>query len=98
MKVPLKFPQALSAALPERVEPEPMDAVAMCPVCGGKMELVYDRRHIRASVCIDCHTGITVPTDAWDVARVKRAVKWPPTAGRRRNDGSDTPDPDRSRS
>ena len=63
MRNPLKFPRA-AAALPEQVEPEPMDAVAVCPVCGGKMELVCDRRHITASVCIDCHTGITVPTDA----------------------------------
>lgn len=86
MKGPLKFPRA-SAVPAEPLEPEPLDAVAVCPVCGGKMELVYDRRHISASVCVDCHTGITIPTDAWDVARVKRNVKWPPTAGRRRSDG-----------
>lgn len=78
MNGPLKFPQALPAALLEPLEPEPMDAVAICPVCGRKMQRVYDRRHITASVCIDCHTGITVPTDAWDVARIKRNVKRPP--------------------
>ena len=86
MKAPLKFPQAPSAALSETLEPEPMDAVAVCPVCGGKMELVYDRRHISASVCVDCHTGITVPTDAWNVARVKRSLKWPAAIGRRKSD------------
>ena len=88
MKGPLKFPQA-SPSAPAELEPEALDAVAVCPVCGGKMELVYDRRHISASVCIDCHTGITIPTDAWDVARIKRSVKWPPVVGRRRSDGSD---------
>ncbi len=86
MKGPLKFPQAIPSASAEPVELEALDAVTVCPVCGGKMELVYDRRHISASVCVDCHTGITIPTDAWDVARVKRNVKWPPTAGRRRAD------------
>lgn len=86
MKAPLKFPQG-PAALPDQSEPEALDALAVCPVCGGKLELVYDRRHITASVCIDCHTGITVPTDAWDVARVKRTMKWPPTVERRRSDG-----------
>ena len=87
MRGPLKFPQASPSAPTEPVEPEALDAVAVCPVCGGKMELVYDRRHISASVCVDCHTGITIPKDAWDVARVKRNVKWPPIAGRRRSDG-----------
>ena len=86
MKGPLKLPQAIPSASAEPVELEALDAVTVCPVCGGKMELVYDRRHISASVCVDCHTGITIPTDAWDVARVKRSVKWPPTAGRRRSD------------
>ena len=86
MKAPVKSPQACPADHSEPLEPEPMDAVAVCPVCGGKMELVYDRRHITASVCIDCHTGITVPTDAWEVARTKRAVKWPATTGRRHTD------------
>lgn len=89
VKGPLKFPQALPSARSEPLEPEALDAVAVCPVCGGKMELVYDRRHISASVCVDCHTGITIPTDAWEVARVKRSVKWPPTAGRRRSDGNE---------
>ena len=68
-------------------EAEALDVVIVCPVCGGKLELVYDRRHITASVCIDCHTGVTIPHDAWDVARVKRNLKWPATAGRRLNDG-----------
>jgi len=86
MKGPPKSPPASPSARSEPLEPEAMDAVAVCPVCGGKMELVYDRRHISASVCVDCHTGITIPTDAWDVARAKRSVKWLPTAGRRRTD------------
>jgi hypothetical protein len=89
MKGPQKFPHALPAARSEPLEPEALDAVTACPVCGGKMELVYDRRHISASVCVDCHTGITIPTDAWDVARVKRSVKWRPTATRRRSDSTD---------
>ena len=87
MKPLLQFRPALTEALPEKSEPEPLDAVAACPVCGGKMELVYDRRHITASVCIDCHTGITIPTEAWDVARVKRSMKWPQASGRRHSDG-----------
>ena len=67
-------------------EAEALDVVIVCPVCGGKLELVYDRRHITASVCLDSHTGVTIPADAWEVARIKRSVKWPASTGRRRKD------------
>ena len=87
MKGRLKFLRDVPVVLPDAPEPEALDAVTVCPVCGGKLELVYDRRHISASVCVDCHTGVTIPTDAWDVARVKRNLKWPAITGRRRNDG-----------
>jgi len=43
-----------------------------CPVCGGKMELVYDRPQQQVCVCTECHAGLTIPTAAWDVARRKR--------------------------
>ena len=46
-----------------------------CPVCGGEMELVYDRAHTKVSVCVDCHTGITVPESAWKFASIKRALE-----------------------
>ena len=38
------------------------------------MKLVYDRPKSKVCVCEDCHTGITVPAEAWDLtfARWKR--------------------------
>jgi hypothetical protein len=36
------------------------------------MELVYNRPNTKVCVCIDCHTGITVPASAWTVAMRKR--------------------------
>src|SRR5689334_21584680 len=39
------------------------------------MELVYDRFHQKVCVCVDCHSGITVPQSAWTVARIKRQAK-----------------------
>ena len=47
-----------------------------CPICGGTLELVYDRFNQQVSVCKDCHSGITVPSSAWEVLRLKREKKW----------------------
>jgi hypothetical protein len=41
----------------------------MCPVCRGKMELVYDRPTTNVFICTDCHSGVTVPASAWVLAR-----------------------------
>lgn len=42
------------------------------------MELVYDRPNTKVCVCVDCHTGITVPAHAWDVARSRGTLRRPP--------------------
>ena len=57
---------------PHDPEPEPCEVVPACPICEGKMEKVYDRRHQQVCVCSECHTGLTVPKTAWEVARIKR--------------------------
>ena len=63
-------------------EPEPgteTDRVLhRCPVCDGRMELVYDRHHQKVVVCVDCQSGLTVPGTAWEIARIKREAKWMP--------------------
>jgi ssDNA-binding Zn-finger/Zn-ribbon topoisomerase 1 len=48
-----------------------------CPVCSGRLDLVYDRFNQKVYVCIDCHVGLTVPESAWDVLRKKREQNWP---------------------
>jgi ssDNA-binding Zn-finger/Zn-ribbon topoisomerase 1 len=58
----------------EDPEKEPILAV-ICPICAGKMDTVYHRHHQRVVVCVDCQSGLTVPTNAWDVARAKRESK-----------------------
>ena len=40
------------------------------------MELVYDRFNQRVSVCTDCHSGVTVPSSALEVLKLKREKKW----------------------
>jgi hypothetical protein len=37
------------------------------------MELVYDRFNQRVCVCIDCHSGLTIPASAWEVKKRKRS-------------------------
>jgi uncharacterized protein YbaR (Trm112 family) len=49
-----------------------------CPVCSGRLDLVYDRFKQKVYVCVDCHVGLTVPESAWDVLRQKREKNWPP--------------------
>ena len=46
-----------------------------CPICGGIMELVYDRFNQQVCVCVDCHSGLTIPTAAWEVQLKKRSRK-----------------------
>ena len=40
------------------------------------MELVYDRFNQRVCICTECHSGITVPSSAYEVVRLKRENKW----------------------
>jgi hypothetical protein len=39
------------------------------------MELVYDRPTAKVCVCSVCHTGISVPAKAWDIAIVRHRAK-----------------------
>lgn len=57
--------------------PEPCEVLEICPVCRGKMEAVYSRSHQKVCVCRDCHTSISIPTAAWDIARVKKKSRQP---------------------
>ena len=69
-----------------RALPDPEDetrpaadvTIKTCPVCDGRMELVYDRHHQKVVVCVDCQSGLTVPGTAWDIARIKREARWMP--------------------
>jgi hypothetical protein len=38
------------------------------------MELVYDRLTQQVCVCIECHSGVTIPSTAWDVVKRKRGL------------------------
>jgi hypothetical protein len=52
--------------------PDPCDVAPLCPICNGKMEVVYYRPHQKVCVCVDCQSGLTVPAAAIEVARLKR--------------------------
>lgn len=45
-------------------------------MCTGRMEIVYDRQAATVVVCVDCHCGVTIPSAARDVVRLKREGKW----------------------
>lgn len=44
------------------------------------METVYDRPTTKVCVCVDCHSGLTVPATAWEVAKIKREYGEKPSA------------------
>ena len=46
--------------------------IPKCPVCGDRIELVYDRPTAKVCVCVNCHTGITVPARALSIADQQR--------------------------
>ena len=56
----------------------PSKDVPPCPTCHGVLERVYSRYGESVFVCIDCHTGISIPRGAWDIARVKKAGRTKP--------------------
>ena len=61
--------------LPQGERRKDAPALAKCPLCNGKMNLVYNRNHQQVVVCEDCRSGLTVPNAAWDVVRAKREAK-----------------------
>jgi hypothetical protein len=52
--------------------------LSSCPICGGNMEVVYQRNNQQVVVCVDCQSGITVPATAWEIVRIKRQATWMP--------------------
>ena len=50
--------------------------VPPCPICSGRMNVVFERVNQIVAVCVDCRSGLTVPASAWDVERLKRLGKW----------------------
>jgi ribosomal protein L37AE/L43A len=62
---------------PDDLDPtgDPCEVIEVCPICGGRMEVVYDRVQSKVCVCVDCHSGIAVPAKAFEVARAKREAK-----------------------
>lgn len=48
----------------------------LCPVCGGQVEKMGERRSRSLFACTECDCDLIVPTSAWDVARIKREQKW----------------------
>ena len=49
----------------------------ICPVCGGQVEKVGERRTRSLFACLECDCDVIVPTAAWEIARIKREQKWP---------------------
>jgi hypothetical protein len=43
-----------------------------CPVCGARMETVYERHSQQVRVCVECRTSVMVPGSAWEVVRRHR--------------------------
>jgi hypothetical protein len=47
----------------------------VCPICTGRMEVVYNRFNQQVCVCVECHTGLSIPISAWEIQRIKRERK-----------------------
>lgn len=54
--------------------PDAGQVISTCPVCGGRMEIIYSRGHQDVSVCVDCGSDLTVPITAWDVLKQKQKL------------------------
>ena len=49
----------------------------ICPVCGGQVQKVGERRTRSLFACLECDCDVIVPTAAWEVARMKHQQKVP---------------------
>jgi ribosomal protein L37AE/L43A len=67
----------LSALVVSEQLPDLCEVIPTCPLCGGRMELVYDRPSTKVCVCVDCHSSFTVPAKAWAVAMARGKVPAP---------------------
>lgn len=56
----------------------PAQPCPTCPICQGKMEMVYTRYNQQVCACHDCHAAVTVPSSTYEVLRLKREGKWQP--------------------
>ena len=72
---------------------ETQPKIPRCAVCDGTMVLAYDRYRQKMCVCVDCHTSMTIPGSAWEVAKQKRATRERSATDRRKSNrrASDTP-------
>ena len=52
--------------------PEPCETIELCPVCAGKMEIAYHTPKMKVCVCVECMTSLSIPNEAWDVAKRNR--------------------------
>lgn len=52
-----------------------MTFVPTCPICGGRMQQVYDRNERRVFACDVCSTDLIVPITAWLIASNQREAK-----------------------
>lgn len=59
--------------MPEISTPEPCEVVPDCPVCGSKLTVAHNHKKLKICVCGACGTGLTIPDEAFDVARL---LKW----------------------
>ncbi len=48
----------------------------LCPVCGGQVEKMGERRSRSLFACTECDCDLVIPTTAWEIARIKREQKW----------------------
>ena len=53
---------------PRGERPTETASLTTCPVCEGKMNIVYERNNQTVSVCASCHTDVTA-FGAWTIAR-----------------------------
>jgi len=57
---------------------DPLVFALLCPVCGGEVEKVGEQQTRKIYACKECLSDVSVPSTAWEIARVKRLQKWPP--------------------
>ena len=56
----------------EKPQGDPARSLPRCSICEGTMVLAYDRYQQKVCVCTDCHSSLTIPGSAWEVASHKR--------------------------
>jgi hypothetical protein len=65
----------IATGMAGRITPSNLTA---CPVCGKRMELLWQHGGLVSAGCKPCHFSLSVPLETWQAAKAERDASYQP--------------------